>query len=125
MSPAVVNEPVTDAIRSQLLDAGAALNQLPPSDYTGLQPGQTYYAYDSATSTYWAGAALVPSPSSQQAQVSDQDDGSYLVFMEPAGGTWTAYDAGYVGPDSTCAETPPAAVLALWGWLPGTCHPNL
>jgi len=45
------NLPVTDALRTQLLAVGAALHNLPVSDYTGLEPGVTYYAYDAATKT--------------------------------------------------------------------------
>jgi len=76
---------VTAEIKSQLLQAGAALNSLPASAFTGLMSGLTYYAYDSATATYWAGAKLVPSSSSLRAQVSVQDNGSYVLFrVRPA-----------------------------------------
>ena len=64
-TPAVRNLVVDDTLRAQLLQAGAAMNSLPASAYTGLVPGTTYYAYDSLTGTYWAGAGLVPSPSSR------------------------------------------------------------
>jgi hypothetical protein len=118
------NLPVTDTIRAELLQAGAALNSLPTSDYTGLQPGQTFYAYDPASQTYWAGAALAPSSASQQAQVAAQDDGSYLLFRQPAGGQWTAYTDGMSGvPGSSCPAPVPASILALWGWPAGTCRP--
>jgi len=121
---AAKNLAVTDVVRSQLVAAGAALNSLPASAYTGLVPGTTYYAYDTATATYWAGAGLVPSSSSQQAQVSTQDDGSYLLFSRPSGGSWTAYDAGLAGVGGTQCPIPvPAAVLAVWDWASGTCRP--
>ena len=116
---------VTNTIRAQLLAAGAALHQLPVSDYTGLRKGETYYAFDPATNQHWAGAALVASKSSLKAQVGDQDDGAYLVFRQRAGGTWKAWDAGIPGSSNfTCAVTPPASVLAVWNWAPGTCHPR-
>ena len=76
---------MTDAIRSQLVAAGAALNSLSPSDYTGLRPGETYYAYDATTQTYWASGGLSRAPSSMPAQVAAQDDGAYLLFLRPAG----------------------------------------
>jgi len=116
---------VTDDIRSQLVAAGAALNSIPASDYTGLQPGETYYAYDPATQTYWAGAGLVPSPASMQAQVSVQDDGAYLLFQRSQSGSWKAYDVGLAGtPDGTaCPVAVPAAILGLWSWGPATCRP--
>lgn len=121
--PAVQNLPVTDSVRESLLEAGAALNNLPVSDYVGLVPGTTYYAYDSVTQTYWAGAGLDPSPSSIQAQVSSQDDGSYLLFTRTANGTWTAQDDGLGGIGGTPCPAIPAAVVAVWNWAPGTCRP--
>ncbi len=116
---------VTDALRSQLVAAGAAQHNLSPSDYTGLRPGETYYAYDAATHTYWAGASLDPSPSSMPAEVASQDDGAYLLFDRPQGGTWTVYDVGLAGtPEgSACPITVPSAVLELWGWPAGGCRP--
>jgi hypothetical protein len=36
----------------------------------------TYYANDPDTMTYWAGAHLMPRPTSERAQVSVQDAGS-------------------------------------------------
>lgn len=115
---------VTAAVRAALLQAGAALKGLPASDFTGLAPGMTYYAYDATTATYWAGAGLLPSPSSLQAQVSSQDDGAYLLFSMPAGGVWTAVNDGLGGlPGSPCPAPVPAVILALWHWPAGTCNP--
>jgi hypothetical protein len=116
---------VTNAIRSQLLAAGAALHKLPVSDYTGLVKGQTYYALDPATGDRWAGAALIPSKDSQKAQIGNQDDGAYLVFRRTGSSPWKAWDAGIPGNSNfTCAVTPPAGVLRVWSWAPGTCHPR-
>jgi hypothetical protein len=125
-APAAQNLTVTAAVSAALLQAGAALNSLQASDYTGLAPGATYYAYDATTDTYWAGAALVPSPSSMQAQVSVQDDGGYLLFSRPANGAWLARDVGLAGTEgSVCPVAVPPAILALWQWAPGTCRaPN-
>ena len=124
-SPPTSNLVVTDALRSQLVAAGAAQHNLSPSDYTGLRAGETYYAYDATTHTYWAGASLDPSPSSTPAQVASQDDGAYLLFDRPQGGTWTVYDVGLAGtPEGTaCPTTVPSAILGLWGWPPGSCRP--
>ena len=123
--PAAENLPVTAAVRTQLVEAGAALNGLPGADYTGLVPGDTYYAYDPATATYWAGAALAPSPSSLRAQVSTQDDGSYLLFRRPPGQPWSAEDVGLAGiGGTTCSLSVPATVLAVWRWAPGSCRPG-
>lgn len=121
---AAQNLVVASDVRSQLLQAGAALNGLPASAYTGLVSGETYYAYDPATATYWAGAGLSPSPSSLRAQVSAQDDGSYLLFRRPAGTAWTAQDVGLAGIGGTkCPTAVPASVLAVWNWAAGSCRP--
>jgi len=115
---------LTDAIRAQLVAAAAKLNGLPASAYSGLVHGESYYGFDPATNTYWAGGALDPSPSSQQAEVSVQDDGGYYVFEEPAGGSWTASAEGMAGIEgATCSVSVPAALVALWHWAAGACHP--
>jgi hypothetical protein len=118
------NLPVTPAVRQSLVDAGAAHHHLAPSDYTGLRAGDTYYAYDVRTSTYWAAAALAPSAASYQAQVSNQDDGSYLLFTMASGSPWTVYDDGLGGVGGTpCPVTIPPEIVAGWGWTPGACKP--
>jgi hypothetical protein len=124
--PTTSNLVVTDSVRSELVAAGAALNSLPASAYTGLRPGETYYAFDAATQTYWASAGLVPSPSSTRAQISVQDDGAYLLFDRPQGGSWKGYDVGLAGtPEgSACPVAVPAAILSLWNWPPGSCRPD-
>lgn len=128
-SPAVGNLAITDQIRAELVAAGATARGLKPSDFTGLRAGLTYYAFDAATQTYWAGGELVPSPSSQDAMVSSQDDGAYTIFFKKSGGHWVAADSGMAGSNtepgaSPCRYSPPAGVLALWGWPAGSCHPN-
>jgi len=115
---------LTDSIRAQLVAAGAKSHDLPASDYVGLVKGESYYGFDPATNTYWAGGALDPSMSSQAAQVSVQDDGGYYIFEEPSGGSWTAYAEGLGGIDGgKCSVTVPPALVALWHWAPGACHP--
>jgi len=128
-SAGAVNLPVTDQIRSQLVAAGAAVNDIPTAEYSGLAPGLTYYALDRTTHTYWAGARLVPAPSNDpssptRAQVASQDEGSYYVFTQTQSGRWTAYAAGDVGPGTPCPVTVPAAVVAVWGWPSGSCRPS-
>jgi hypothetical protein len=118
------NLALTDPVRAQLLAAAAKLNGLPSSAYLGLVQGESYYGFDPATSTYWAGGALDPSPSSQRAQVSVQDDGGYYIFEEPAGGSWTASSEGMAGIEgATCSVHIPPALVALWHWPAGACHP--
>jgi len=125
-APTTSNLVVSDEIRSQLVAEGAALNSLPPSAYTGLVPGETYYAYDSSTKIYWAGGGLVPSSASTQAQVSTQDDGAYLLFERPDGRSWQAYAVGLAGTPgaNACPVTVPAAILRLWNWSSGSCRPT-
>ena len=123
---------MTDAVRTQLIAARAAQLGIAPSTFTGMAPGTTYYAFDSATNTYWAaGSMAVPNPATMpatdsdlyKAQVSSQDAGAYLVFSQPSGGSWTATGVGSTGPDSPCAATVPAGVAAAWGWPTGSCRP--
>lgn len=123
-----VDVPVTPQVRTQLLAAVAALDSIPVAQFSGLAPGLTYLALDRATHTYWAGARAVAAPSADpstptQAQVSTQDEGSYYVFSQPQGGTWTAHAAGNVGPDTPCPVVVPPAVTAVWGWPAGSCRP--
>lgn len=118
------NLTVTPAVRGELLKAGAATHHLPAKDFTGLVPDRTYYAYDPATATYWAGAGLVPSPSSQDAQISVQDDGSYLLFRRHGTGSWSGYNVGLAGiAGATCPVKPPRTIAALWHWDKGGCRP--
>jgi hypothetical protein len=116
-TPSVQNLAVTTAVRHQLLVAGAASHHLSPADYTGLAHGTTYYAYDPITRTYWAAARLVPSPSSNAAQVGAQDDGSYNVFVKAPSHAWVAYPDGLGGIAGThCAIVVPLPVRLAWVW---------
>ena len=124
-----VNVPITDEVRSELVSAGSALNDIPTSEFSGLAPGLTYYGLDRSTGVHWAGARLVAAPSSDpsnptQAQISNQDRGSYYVFRQSPGGGWTAYAAGNTGPGTPCPVTIPAVVLQVWGWPSGSCRPH-
>jgi len=124
-APAAENLALTDPVRAQLVAAAARLNGLAASAYLGLVKGESYYGFDPATNTYWAGGALDPSPSSQRAQVSVQDDGGYYVFEEPAGGSWTASSEGLAGIEGAkCSVHIPPALVALWHWPAGACHPT-
>ena len=45
------------------------------------------------------------------------------MFRRTGSGPWKAWDAGIPGNGNfTCAVTPPAGVLSVWSWAPGTCH---
>ena len=117
---AAQNLVLTSTVRSALVAAAASYYGLPASDFVGLGAGPeqypAYYAYDKATSTYWAGASLVPKRSSTAAQVVVQDDGAYLIFHRTPPGGWTAHDVGYTDNVGTCAAyhvNIPAPVVAV------------
>lgn len=119
------NLAVTPAVTKSILDAGAKYHQLPATDYTGLDPGTAYYAFDPATNTFYAAAGLLPSPHSLKAQIGAQDDGGYNLFVRPASNTnWTVYNDGLGGADgSVCPIDVPTSVLAVWNWKPKSCFP--
>src|SRR5271169_4061773 len=48
-----VNVPVTDAVRSELVSVGSALDNIPASEFSGLAPGLTYYGLDRSTGVHW------------------------------------------------------------------------
>jgi hypothetical protein len=128
-SAQAANVPVTDQVRSELVAAAAALQNIPVAQFSGLAPGLTYYGLDKTTGIYWAGARLVAAPSADpsnptQAQVSTQDEGSYYVFQKPSGGSWTAYADGNTGPGTPCPVAIPPAVLQVWGWPADSCRPS-
>ena len=95
------------------------------SDYTGLATGTQFYAYDPTTKTYYAAAGLVPSASSYPAQVSNQDDGSYILFTRVQGSSlWTVFNDGLGAvPGTACPVMLPPTVLAAWQWSPHSCYP--
>jgi predicted lipoprotein with Yx(FWY)xxD motif len=118
---------VTSAVRTSLLDAGAAYHLLPVKDYVGLAKGMTYYALDVTTKTYYAAAGLDPSPKSLQAQVGAQDDGGYNLFVRAQGAKkWKIYDDGLGGAEGAkCPITIPPAVLKVWDWRLRCAPPQL
>ena len=125
-----VNVAVTDSVRAELVAAAVAMtNGVPASEFSGLEPGRTYLAYDPDSQTYWAAAGL--EPISFRAQVASQDAGSYFIFRKTDGGSWVAFLDGYgTAPDSMGGTQPgavcrvPVTVQDLWQWERGTCTPR-
>ena len=116
------NLPVSDALRQQLLIAGARATALPASDFAGLVPGRTYYAYDPASSTYWAGAQLVAAANSAAGHAALINEGAYWLFAKSGSGSWHAFRVGMTGArGEECPVNVPAGVLAVWGWRADTC----
>jgi hypothetical protein len=114
-TPVALKLTVTAPLNASLLVAGAKSHDLPTKDFTGLTTGKTYYAHFDGK--YWAGAQLVPSTKSQQAQVSVQDDGAYTLLTRTSGGTWVGYNDGLGGATgSTCAVVVPSQVRTVWAW---------
>lgn len=123
---APVTRTLTPQVIAKLLAAKATADNGSATDYTGLAAGNSFYAYDPATATYWAAGAVIAADTSLAGQVATQDGGGYDLFRRSAGGRWTAYDVGQAGiAGSTCAIAPRAAVAALWGWAPGACRPTV
>jgi hypothetical protein len=123
---APVNLAVTDALRDQLLQAAAILTHHPASDYAGLTPGTTYYAYDPILDTYWAAGSLA-GPKTDDAAIMLQDANSYFAFRKSGqDGAWLASGVGFgpaaaMPPGGDCPLPP--AVHDLWQLMPDFCHP--
>lgn len=123
MAPGVKNLALTPELSREILIAAAGYNKLPVTAYTGLMPRATFVGGD-GSGTIWAGTALEPSPSSVPAQVSVQDNGSYLLLRHNASGQWTVWAVG-VASAADCARLGlPAALRTLWGWPSTGCRPQ-
>lgn len=123
---APVNLTVTDDVRDQLVQAGAVLTGRPKSEYSGLRPGKTYYAYQGSGTqpTYWAAAAL-DGPKSGLAAIRLQDQNSDMMFRkddDPAA-TWIPMAGGFGPIPAGVAACPiPQSIRDLWQWPAGTCY---
>ena len=124
----VVNLPMTDAVRAELIQAGAALTGRPASEFRELRPGYTYYAFDpNPVNTYYWAAAQLWNPTTEEAAIQLQDQNSYMVFRKGAqpGTTWLPIAVGY-GPIRAGKQPCPVpqAVRDVWAWPAGTCYPG-
>ena len=123
---APVNLPLTDEVSAQLVAAGAVLTGRPPSEFTGLRPGKSYYAEYPDSGVQWAAAALQADPASFEAGVNLQDQNSYMVFSRSGvpGATWIPHAIGFGPIPAGKAPCPvPAAVRDVWQWPAGNCYP--
>ena len=105
----------TTQLKAQLLTAFAAAKGVPQSDFTGPDPGTTYYAVIPSTGAYWALAHFTPTSSAgYQVDVGMQDGGAEGVFTEVQGSTtWSVRFGTFPFP---CPGGPvPDALVRLWG----------
>jgi hypothetical protein len=122
---APVNLPLTDDIRTELVQAGAILTGSPASDFTGLRPGKSYYAYLPDQDTYYAAAAL-SGAKTELAAINLQDQNSYMMFSKSGnpGATWIPTAAGFGPIAAGQAPCPiPQSVRDVWQWPAGECYP--
>ncbi len=110
------------AVRQKLLAAFIAFRSnaantpgfasIPPPAVAGISPGKLFYAFDPATSTYWAVATIkaTEAASHTSAYVGFQDGGSQAVFTQPSGEPWLVKS---VGPCLAGLPNTVAATLAL------------
>jgi hypothetical protein len=119
-----VNLPVTDAVRAELVQSGATLTGRPVSEFRGLTPGRTYYAFEPSSGMHWAAAQL--QANSYDAGIMLQDQNSYMFFHQAAapGSTWIPIAAGF-GPIPAGEEScpMPESVRQVWQWPAGKCYP--
>jgi len=118
-----VNVPLTDDVRTQLVAAGAVLTGRPVSEFAGLRPDESYYAFDPEAG-YWAAGAL--EGNSYLAGINLQDQNSYMVFrkaVDPAA-TWVPVAIGFGPIPAGQAPCPvPQPIRDLWQWPAGKCYP--
>jgi hypothetical protein len=113
-SAGIENLVVTSAVRSELAAAYVAMRQIPAADVSGTQPNSVYYAYDQATSTYWAMADFVATQTDpQNVLVNFQDGGSEGLYKKVGAGPWQVQQGGDPG---ICVDLRffPRAVLKAW-----------
>ena len=109
---------ITSAERSALTTAYLAFRgRIPLSDVAGEgpMPGSVYYAYDSATNTYWALADFEPSSTASfDVMLSFQDGGGIAMFQKVGAAAWGEESPG-VPPFCGEAKFFPQTVLLAWG----------
>lgn len=120
-----VNLSLTDDVRTELVQAGSVLTGRPASEFTGLRPGKSYYAYVPDQDMYYAAAAL-SGAKTEEAAINLQDQNSYMMFHKGGdpGATWVPIATAW-GPISA-GEAPcpvPQSVRDVWQWPAGKCYP--
>jgi hypothetical protein len=121
-----VNQPVTDEISAELVEAGAVLTGRPASEFGGLREGETYVASMPQSGNQYAAASLYAKDNQYEAAINLQDQNSYMAFIKSGspGATWIPQAIGF-GP-IPAGEAPcpiPQSVRDLWQWPTGKCYP--
>lgn len=117
----IQNLVISSAGKSELTAAYAASIGVPISDVQGAGPlpGETYYAYEPTTNTYWAMAGFDASATAPPDAIGTfQDRGTEGLFKKVGAGAWQVSptgDTNYCG----VLQFFPAAVLTAWA-LPTT-----
>ena len=122
-----VNLTATDDVRAELIQAGATLTGRPATEFIGLAPGRTYYAFvpSETNPIYWAAAALY-GPKTKEAAINLQDQNSYMFFRKGADpdATWVPIAVGFSRiTDGTLPCPIPQPVRDMWQWPAGKCYP--
>jgi hypothetical protein len=123
---APVNQPVTDQVAADLVEAGAVLTGRPASEFSGLREGETYWATMPDSGIQYAAASLSAKDNQFEAAVNLQDQNSYMSFSKSGtpGATWIPEAIGF-GPipagDAPCPI--PQSVRDVWQWPTGKCYP--
>src|SRR3954469_6706781 len=123
---APVNQPVTDAVAADLVEAGAVLTGRPASEFGELREGERFLALMPESGKQYAAAALTSKPEFFEASIMLQDQNSYMSFSKSGapGSTWIPRAIGF-GPiaagDAPCPI--PQSVRDVWGCLSGKCFP--
>ena len=121
-----VNLPLTDHVRSELVQSGAVLTGRSASEFTGLRPGKSYYAYAPDQDMYYAAAALTGAKT-EEAAINLQDQNSYMMFRKGGdpGATWVPEATGFGPTSAGQAPCPiPQSVRDVWQWPAGKCYPR-
>jgi hypothetical protein len=118
---------VTPRIRAALVTSGAAMQELPRKDYSGVSVD--LLAKDTSTGDRWAVGKLSVTNTSVRAAVAQQDNGGYQAWVDRPGSGWQASDVGGFGPPSSgqhpCPVPIPTAVRTLWKLRKDTCMSRL
>jgi hypothetical protein len=116
----VENLIISSAEKTELTAVFVTMMGVPAADVVGPYPGDTYYAYDPATDTYWAMSTFEESSSAPPSVIAlCQEYGQTALFEKAAAGSWQVERISASGSYCLVAQFFPPAVLTAWA-LPTT-----